>query len=100
MREAAAPEWHRSISRPRRRSIPIVFVQIADLIGSSFVASLSRPSGNLTGLLLFEATITGKWLAMLKDIAPGLARTALVINPKTAPYYDFYLQAAQAAASS
>ena len=47
------------------RTIPIVFVGIADPLGSGFVASLARPGGNLTGPLLFEASITGKWLAML-----------------------------------
>jgi putative ABC transport system substrate-binding protein len=82
------------------RTIPIVFVGVADPIGSSFVASLANPGGNTTGFLLFEASITGKWLAMLKDIAPALVRAALVINPKTAAYYKFYLNAAEAAASS
>jgi putative tryptophan/tyrosine transport system substrate-binding protein len=82
------------------RTIPIVFVGVADPIGSGFVASLARPGGNITGFLLFEASITGKWLAMLKDIAPNLSRVTLVINPKSAPYYEFYLHAAQAAASS
>jgi putative ABC transport system substrate-binding protein len=81
-------------------TIPIVFVGVADPIGSGFVASLAQPGGNITGFLLFEASITGKWLAMLRDIAPSLARAALVINPKTAVYYEFYLRAAQAAASS
>jgi putative ABC transport system substrate-binding protein len=80
--------------------IPIVFTGVADPIGSGFVAGLARPGGNITGFLLFEASITGKWLAMLKEFAPDLARTALVINPKSAPYYQFYLRAAQAAASS
>ena len=65
-----------------------------------FVASLARPGGNITGFLLFEASITGKWLAMLRDIAPNLARAALAINPKTAPYYEYYLRAARTAASS
>ena len=81
-------------------TIPIVFVGVADPIGSNFVAGLARPGGNITGFLLFERSITGKWLAILKDITPGLARVMLVINPKTAPYYEFYLHAAQAAASS
>jgi putative tryptophan/tyrosine transport system substrate-binding protein len=80
--------------------IPIVFAGVADPIGSGFVAGLARPGGNITGFLLFEASITGKWLAMLKEVAPDLARAALVINPKSAPYYQFYLRAAQAAASS
>jgi putative ABC transport system substrate-binding protein len=82
------------------RTIPIVFVGVADPIGLGFVASLAQPGGNITGFLLFEASITGKWLAMLRDIAPSLARAALVFNPKTALYYEFYLRAAQAAASS
>jgi ABC-type uncharacterized transport system substrate-binding protein len=82
------------------RTMPIVMVGIADPIGSGFIASLDRPGGNITGLMLFEASVTGKWLAMLKEIAPRLARAAFVVNPKTAPYYDYYLRAAEAAASS
>ncbi|MGB9323189.1 MAG: ABC transporter substrate-binding protein, partial [Pseudolabrys sp.] len=82
------------------RTIPIVFTGVADPIGSGFVASLAKPGANITGFLLFEASITGKWLAMLRDMAPALARATLVINPKTAAYYEFYLRAAQAAASS
>jgi putative ABC transport system substrate-binding protein len=67
------------------RTIPIVFVNISDPIGSGFIASLARPGGNLTGLLLYEEGIIGKWLAMLKEIAPHLSRAALVANPKTTP---------------
>jgi len=62
-----------------------VFANITDPVGSSFVASLARPGGNVTGLLLFEASITSKWLALLKEVAPHLARAALVVNPQTAP---------------
>ena len=80
--------------------IPIVFVNVADPIGSGFVASLARPGGNLTGVLLFEASICTKWLSMLKEMAPRLTRAALVLNPKTAPYYQFYLRAAEAAGPS
>jgi putative ABC transport system substrate-binding protein len=82
------------------RTIPIVFLGVSDPIGSGFIASLARPGANITGLLLFEASITGKWLAMLKEVAPALSSAALVINPKTAVYYEFYLREAQAAASS
>src|SRR5215471_5117818 len=83
------------------RTIPIVFTAVADPIGSGFVASLAQPGANITGFLLFEASITGKWLAMLRDMVPALARAILVLNPKTAAaYYEFYLRAAQAAASS
>src|SRR4051794_38307692 len=77
-------------------AIPIVFVNIADPIGSGFIASLARPGGNLTGLQLFEPTVAGKWLAMLKEIGPQVARAALVINPKTASYYHYFVHAAQA----
>jgi ABC-type uncharacterized transport system substrate-binding protein len=82
------------------RTIPIVFTAVADPIGSGFVASLAQPGANITGFLLFEQSITGKWLAMLRDMVPALARATLVINPKTAAYYEFFLRAAQAAASS
>ena len=82
------------------RTIPIVFAGVANPIGSGFVASLPRPGGNLTGVMLYEASVTGKWLAMLKEIAPNLARAAFVANPKTATFYDYYLQAAEAAAPS
>jgi putative tryptophan/tyrosine transport system substrate-binding protein len=82
------------------RTIPIVFLGVSDPIGSGFIASRARPGANITGLLLFEASITGKWLAMLKEVAPALSSAALVINPKTAVYYEFYLREAQAAASS
>ena len=80
--------------------IPIVFTGVAEPIGAGFVTGLARPGGNITGFLLFESSITGKWLGMLKEVAPDLSRAALVTNPKSAPYYEFYLRAAQAAASS
>jgi putative tryptophan/tyrosine transport system substrate-binding protein len=79
--------------------IPIVFVTVSDPIGSGFVASLPRPGGNITGVLQYEAGIVGKWMAMLKEIAPRLARAALVANPKVTAY-DYFLRAAEAAAPS
>jgi putative ABC transport system substrate-binding protein len=82
------------------RAIPIVFVTVADPIGSGFVASLPRPSSNLTGVMLYEASVTGKWLAMLKEIAPRLERAAFVVNPKSAPYYNYYLRAAESLSPS
>jgi len=80
-------------------AIPIVFLNVSDPIGSGFIASLARPGGNLTGVLFIDASITGKWLAMLKEIAPPLARAAFMANPKTTPY-DYFLRAAEAAAPS
>jgi putative ABC transport system substrate-binding protein len=82
------------------RTIPIVFIGIADAVGQGFVASLTRPDGNLTGLTMYEASVTGKWLEMLKEIEPQIARAAFIINPETAPYYDFYLRGAKVAAPS
>jgi putative tryptophan/tyrosine transport system substrate-binding protein len=82
------------------RTIPIVFASLADPIGSGFVASLPRPGGNITGVMLYEASVSGKWLAMLKEIAPRLERAALVTNPKTAPFYNFYLRAAESVSPS
>jgi len=82
------------------RTIPIVFIGIADAIGQGFVPSLAHPGGNLTGLTMYEASVSGKWLGMLKEIEPQLARVAFVVNPKTAPYYDFYLRGAKVAAPS
>ena len=78
-------------------AIPIVFVSVSDPIGAGFVASLARPGGNITGMMQYEAGITGKWLAMLKEISPRLARVALVGNAKTTAY-DYFLGAAEVAA--
>jgi ABC-type uncharacterized transport system substrate-binding protein len=81
------------------QTVPVVFVGNVDPVGSGFVASLARPGGNLTGFLSLEASITGKWLAMLKEIAPRLTRVALVSNPMTIPY-DYYFLPGQAVAPS
>ena len=85
--------------KPETSTIPIVFAGVADAIGSGFVASLSRPGGNLTGLLQYEEGITGKWLAMLKEIAPNLTRAGLLANPKTAAF-DYFLRSAKTRAPS
>lgn len=85
--------------KPETSTIPIVFAGVADPIGSGFVASLSRPGGNLTGLLQYEEGITGKWLGMLKEIAPNLTRAALLANPSTAAF-DYFLRSAKTLAPS
>jgi putative tryptophan/tyrosine transport system substrate-binding protein len=77
------------------REIPIVFAGIADPIGSGFIASLPHPGSNITGVMLYESSVTGKWLSMLKEIAPQLTRAAFVVDPETATYYNYYLQAAE-----
>jgi len=79
--------------------VPIVFVDVSDPIGAGFIANLARPGGNITGLMAFEAGIVGKWLEMLKEIDPDLARVALVDNPKTT-VFTYFQSAATAAAPS
>src|SRR5215469_17322072 len=81
------------------RTTPIVFVNVSDPIGSGFVSGLARPGGNLTGVIAYEPGIAGKWLAMLKEIAPRLKRAALLANPKTTAF-DYFLQNAKTAAAS
>jgi putative tryptophan/tyrosine transport system substrate-binding protein len=73
----------------KTRTIPIVFVYLSDPVGAGVVASLARPGENTTGLLLYEESITGKWLGMLKEISPRLTRAALVGNPKGFTYDHF-----------
>jgi len=75
--------------------IPIVFAALADPVGSGFIASLARPAGNITGVMQYEPSVTGKWLAMLRETAPRLTRVAFMINPKSAPFYNYYLGAAE-----
>jgi putative ABC transport system substrate-binding protein len=72
------------------RTIPVVFVNVSDPVGAGLVASLPRPGGNLTGMLLFDAGLSGKWLSMLKEISPQLRRAVLMIDPKTTPLDYFY----------
>jgi putative ABC transport system substrate-binding protein len=82
------------------RTIPVVFAFAADPVGSGFVASLARPGGNVTGFILMEPTMVGKWLELLKEIAPRVVRVALLFNPTTAPYAEMYLNSLKAAAAS
>ena len=81
------------------RTVPILFVNVSDPVGTGLVASLARPGGNITGLMLYEEGITSKWLALLKEIAPHLKRTALVANPISTPY-DYFVRSAKAVAPS
>jgi putative tryptophan/tyrosine transport system substrate-binding protein len=82
------------------RTIPVVFVIVADPVGSGFVQSLARPSANATGFTIMEPTIAGKWLELLKEIAPRVNRAAFLFNPATTPYRDIYLKPFKAAAAS
>jgi len=71
------------------RTIPIVFAGVTDPVAQYIVPRLDRPSGNITGFALFEATLGGNWLELLSEIAPGLKRAAIVFNPDTAPVSTF-----------
>ena len=82
------------------RTIPIVFALVADPIGSGFVASFPQPGGNVTGFVTMEPTMAGKWLELLKEIAPRVARVAMLFNPATAPYAEYWLNPFKAAAAS
>jgi putative tryptophan/tyrosine transport system substrate-binding protein len=82
------------------RSIPIVFANVADPVDSGFIASLPRPGGNVTGFVLSEPTMAGKWLELLKEVAPRVNRVAFLFNPTTAPYAEYFLKPFRAAASS
>jgi putative ABC transport system substrate-binding protein len=75
--------------RRETRAIPIVFANAGDPVGSGIVARLDRPSGNITGFASLEATLGGKWLELLLEIAPGLKRAAIMFNPDTAPVSTF-----------
>ena len=63
------------------RTVPIVFVNVVDPVGAGFVDSLARPGGNATGFMLFEYGMSGKWLELLKQIAPGVTRVAVLRDP-------------------
>jgi putative ABC transport system substrate-binding protein len=80
------------------RAIPIIFAVVSDPVGSGFVATLPRPGGNVTGFTSMEPTMAGKWLEMLKEIAPSVNRVAFLFNPTTATYAEYYLKPFKAAA--
>ena len=82
------------------RTIPIVFVTVSDPIGSGLAASLTRPGGNITGFTFVESAMGGKWVELLKEIAPRTTHAALLFNPTTAPPLKFYMSSIQAAGLS
>lgn len=88
-----------SILMQETRTIPIVFVFIGDAIGSGYAATIARPGANLTGFSNFEAPIGGKWLEMLKEIAPATKRIGFVYHPGASPHRQF-LAAAEASSPS
>ena len=81
-------------------TIPIVFVNVAEPIASGFVQTLARPGGHITGFTYFEASIGGKWLQLIKEADPRIARIAAIYNPQTAPFAGLFLHSVQSAAST
>jgi putative ABC transport system substrate-binding protein len=80
--------------RKATMTIPIVFVGLSDPTATGIVSDLARPEANVTGFMLYEHTMAGKWLSLLKQIAPSLERIGLFFNPDTAPYASQYLRTA------
>ena len=74
------------------RSLPIVFTNVTDPVGAGFVVSVARPGGNATGFMLSEYSTSGKWLELLKEIAPRVVQVAFLFNPTTASYAEIYLK--------
>jgi putative ABC transport system substrate-binding protein len=81
-------------------TIPVIFMNIVDPVGQGLVASLSRPGSNITGFVNLEPSVSGKYVELLKEIAPRVARVTIFFNPTTAPYYEIYLKPFRAAAAS
>ena len=81
-------------------TIPVFFANVFDPVSSGLVASLPRPRGNVTGFLNLEGSIAGKWLELLKEVAPRITRVAFLFNPATAPFAESFLNPFKAAAAS
>jgi putative ABC transport system substrate-binding protein len=86
--------------REATTTIPIVFTEVSDPVAQGFVASLTKPGGNLTGFSMYEFSIGGKWVDLLKEIVPGLARVAVMFNPDTSPQSKFFMRSIGTAAPS
>jgi len=80
----AAPSSAMGVMRDATSTLPIIFAQLADPVGAGYVASLARPGGNATGFSQFEYAIAVKWLELLKQIAPGVTRAAVLYDPDNA----------------
>ncbi len=78
--------------RQATSSIPIVMAAVNDPVEQGLVSSLAHPGGNITGFMFIDFQMVGKWLEMLKEVAPGVARAVLTFNPDTAPHYYVYLR--------
>jgi putative tryptophan/tyrosine transport system substrate-binding protein len=82
------------------KTIPVVFTTVSDPVGAGFVRSLPHPGGNATGFINIESSVGGKWLELLKEVAPQVLRVTVLFNPATAPQTDYYRRIVEAAAPS
>jgi putative tryptophan/tyrosine transport system substrate-binding protein len=82
------------------QTIPIIFVQVSDSVAQGFVPNLVHPGGNITGFAAFEFSMGGKWLDLLKQIAPNLTHVAIIFNPDTSPQSKYFQQSIEAAGPS
>jgi putative ABC transport system substrate-binding protein len=86
--------------RRETQTIPIVFVAVTDPVGQGILQRLARPEGNITGFMTYEASLGGKWLGLLKEVAPAVKRVAILFNPTTAPYFNFFMPEMESAAAA
>ena len=96
----AATTPNLQVVRQATTSVPIVFTQVSDPVAQGFVPTVTHPSGNITGFSPYEFSIAGKWLDLLKQVAPGLARVAVMFNPDTAPQSKFFMPPIETAAQT
>jgi ABC-type uncharacterized transport system substrate-binding protein len=89
-----------TIVQQATNTIPVIFVAVSDPVAQGFVANVTRPGGNLTGFGMFEFSVGGKWVDLLKEIAPRLARVGVMFNPDTSPQSKFFMRSIEAAAPS
>jgi putative ABC transport system substrate-binding protein len=99
---ALAPDVILATSTPTTRAlkdatqtIPVVFVGLSDPVATGIVSSIARPEANITGFMLYEHSLAGKWLTLLKDMSPALKHVAVLFNPQTTPYASFYVRSGQ-----
>ena len=96
----AATTLNLAVVQQATSTVPVVFVQISDPVVQGFVPNVTRPAGNLTGFSIYEFSAGGKWLDLLKTIAPSLARVAVMFNPKTSLQSKFFMCSIESAAPS
>jgi len=96
----AATTLNLTMIRQATSTVPVVFVAVADPVKQGFVESARQPGGNLTGFSLFEFSLGGKWIDLLKDVMPGLERVYVMFNPETSPQTKFFMSAIEAEAPS